>query len=45
MLAEEKLAAQEADIGEIAQQHGLRMLPDLQGFVGMKCWTSFCAFP
>jgi len=34
ILAEEKLAAQEADIHEIAQQHGLPMLPALQGIHG-----------
>jgi len=34
ILAEEKLAAQEADIRDIAQQHGLRMTPVLQGVRG-----------
>jgi FAD/FMN-containing dehydrogenase len=34
ILAEEKLAAQEADIGEIAQKHGLPMVPVLQGTPG-----------
>ena len=34
ILAEEKLAAQEADIRDIAQQHGLRMMPALQGVRG-----------
>ena len=31
ILAEEKLAAQEADIRDIAQAHGLQMMPALQG--------------
>lgn len=34
ILAEEKVAAQEADIREIAQQHGLSMAPVLQGLHG-----------
>jgi len=34
ILAEEKLAAQEADIRDIAQQHGLRLVPALQGVRG-----------
>ena len=34
ILAEEKLTAQEADIRDIAQQHGLRMVPALQGVCG-----------
>ncbi|MBN1454197.1 MAG: FAD-binding oxidoreductase [Anaerolineales bacterium] len=34
ILPEEKLAAQEADICDIAQQHGLRMVPALQGIRG-----------
>ena len=34
ILPEEKLAAQEADIRDIAQQHGLRMMPALQGVRG-----------
>ena len=34
ILAEEKLAAQEADIRDIAQQHGLQMTPALQGIRG-----------
>jgi len=34
ILAEEKLAAQEADIRDIAQQHGLPMVPALQGVRG-----------
>jgi FAD/FMN-containing dehydrogenase len=34
ILADEKLAAQEADIHDIAQQHGLRMVPALQGVRG-----------
>jgi FAD/FMN-containing dehydrogenase len=34
ILAEEKLAAQEGDIRDIAQQHGLRMVPALQGIRG-----------
>ena len=36
ILPEEKLAAQEADIRDIAQQHGLRMVPALQGVRGDK---------
>ena len=34
ILAEEKLAAQEADIRDIAQQHGLQTVPALQGVQG-----------
>ena len=34
ILAEEKLAAQEGDIRDIVQQHGLRMMPALQGVRG-----------
>jgi FAD/FMN-containing dehydrogenase len=34
ILPEEKLAAQEADVRDIAQQHGLRMTPALQGVHG-----------
>ena len=34
ILPEEKLAAQEADIRDIAQQHGLRMVPALPGVRG-----------
>ena len=34
ILPEEKLAAQEADIRDIAQQHGLRMMPALGGVRG-----------
>ena len=34
ILPEEKLAAQEADARDIAQQHGLRMVPALQGVRG-----------
>ena len=34
ILAEERLAAQDADIHDIAQQHGLRMVPALQGVRG-----------
>lgn len=34
ILPEEKLAAQEADVRDIAQQHGLRMVPALQGIRG-----------
>jgi len=34
ILPEEKLAAQEADIRDIAQQHGLRMMPALDGARG-----------
>jgi FAD/FMN-containing dehydrogenase len=34
ILAEEKLAAQEADIRDVTQQYGLRMVPVLQDFHG-----------
>jgi FAD/FMN-containing dehydrogenase len=34
ILPEEKLAAQEADIRDISQQHGLRMMPALKGVRG-----------
>jgi len=34
ILADERLAAQEADIRDIAQQHGLQMVPALEGIRG-----------